>query len=245
MQQIYLIGTTHQETVHYSAADLASILRKIDPEVILQELTTDFYTDDWTRKQCYEGQEDKALSDFLSTSPMTVQRPYDIEGRNDYYRSTLFFEKERDLWQALQQLHDDGRLPDPQNRGYGSMMMLIDMFRSMAKDEHPRVIDSLTMDLLVESLHRLISETLEHLCRTCAELRAHLDAFLERERYEERRNEEMALNIRNRLADFGAHSRFAVMCGFEHRFALRKLLQPHSDTGGFELVEYWHGVPAH
>lgn len=238
MRELFVIGTTHKETSEYSADELASILIRVRPDVLLTELTSDFYADDWKRHRYFDSQEDKGVRLFLQSVP-TVERPYDIEGRNQYYEATQYFEKERGLWDSLEQIHSAGKLSETRAQAYQRMMDIIGVFRGILDHEHPRVLNSRALDIFIEYLHKLVAETLRDICGNCEELAPHKHSFLEREAYDKNRNSQMARNILARVEELSTGSRFAVLCGLEHRYMLRRLLQSEHCGGAFHLREYW------
>lgn len=114
--QVWLIGTAHEEKKYVNADSLLIALTRIKPDVILMELEAKHFTKDFkfdTTKY--------PLKDYLVTSEnrasytyqqqRTIQlRPFDIEGRHEFYEKEQYCERENKLFAVMMTLYKSNKL---------------------------------------------------------------------------------------------------------------------------------------
>ena len=119
--------------------------------------------------------------------------------------------------------------------GVSELLKIRDAFRT----DCPRVINSHATDAFIEYKHRFLSEACLSMCSSYDELKAHEDFALEDRRFWDERNSAMVSNIIARVHELPEIQTAAVMCGFEHRYALRDGLERSIPENEFDLREYW------
>ena len=96
-----MVGTVHAATEKYSAGDLIRILQKVRPDVILYEYPADMMTPAFEFKSvAKDSLEQQAVLEYVKQSGAKI-RPYDIDGRNDFYKRTNYFARQRQSNQEL------------------------------------------------------------------------------------------------------------------------------------------------
>lgn len=81
--EFVLLGTVHSPTENFNADSLYNIFDKIKPDVILYEVDSSFFTDDFHFKNKLKGNEYLATTRYMENHQVIV-RPYDFTGRNEY-----------------------------------------------------------------------------------------------------------------------------------------------------------------
>ena len=115
--------------------------------------------------------------------------------------------------------------------------------RDALATEYPRVINSGAVDSVIEYRHEISERVYIEVCHSYEELRQYESFILERQRYWTERNEAMVHNIVHWSRKFANSERFVVVCGFEHRYVLRKLLtEMYSHPKSRNSTSLWREV---
>ena len=220
---IYLLGTAHQETTHYKTDDLAEILNKIKPDLILMEYDSTFFNAQFELKRVSECIEDLAVIKYRTVKPVPI-RPYDIEGRNQFYRENRYFETLSEMVNDVKVLRNTGKLVDEAS-------FELDLFDkvSMAKgfwlQDRPdaKTLNSKLGDQIVKTEHELRYAIFRRIIEITPELHKYRQfiTLVIDEWY--RRNKSMADNIAKWTEKF-PKSKITVLVGAEHRYILHELL---------------------
>lgn len=240
MRRVYVIGTVHEATENYGTDSLVDILNAISPDLILEELTRDFYLDNWHRRQSYDSLEDTAIDAFTSSCP-TERRPYDIEGRNQYYRDTGYFEKEEGFMAGLRELYANGSVSEFHRSKLDELTNAFNL-RDAFGVECPRIINSAASDAVLSYKHDVMRNVFSILSQQIEELSTYRDFIVESNQYWIRRNTVMAENVLNWAMELPETRSIVVVCGFEHRHILRKHLGKTGHQVGLSLSEYWQNT---
>jgi hypothetical protein len=78
MKNVCIVGTVHSATEHYTSNSLVAIFKFITPDLILEELTGEFYNEDWQRRRSYDGMEDIAIDRYVAERPTERNRYWDL-----------------------------------------------------------------------------------------------------------------------------------------------------------------------
>jgi hypothetical protein len=104
--EICVIGTLHNDTDYFNSQILDSILNRIEPDLILVELDSSFFTSDFqydTIKRPYLLKKEQSSPTIIATNNYRSEnscdvRPYDISGRNDSLRAHNYFELKNKMY---------------------------------------------------------------------------------------------------------------------------------------------------
>ncbi len=242
---VVLIGTLHgyhDKSMTYSTTDLRDIIIALDPAAILCELppTMDGLptTTDGRIRPCFDGNEDIAVNQAADSLHVPAL-PYDRDRRNERYRETRYFEREKFAFQQLAEWsgQSDG---DSASAACGVALDCLENVQraqmELAVHAGPQVVNSQAFDQLSRSTRYLAYRLIPKLL-----VGAHMDTvatdleFLSGEW--KTRNRAMADNI-ERIAAGYSGKRIAVLCGAEHRYILNGLLQGRDGI----VVEEYYGV---
>lgn len=222
--EVVLLGTGHDlsQTPSFSPQVMVSIFEAFHPSILLLELPIDWFDGDSpapnTRRILEKGTT-SAMNIAWAYCRRTGVRclPFDVRGRNDFYRETRFLDREDAFWDAFLQ-EAKARTPLP----YEAVRRLATLKRSCSRAA-PEVLCSTICDAVVENEHGYRDELARNLLSMGW---AYSDAaFFELSTKEwNDRNRAMASNI----CDVGrnnAGARVIVTVGHEHRYALRRFLE--------------------
>jgi hypothetical protein len=104
--------------------------------------------------------------------------------------------------------------------------------------ERPEVINSRACDAAVERKQHYAFKGFAQIIGLTPDLKEFQPFWDAADDFWTRRNEEMVRNVVRHSKELRA-KRVAVLCGFEHRYYLRKRLAEQAKGEGFVLREYW------
>ncbi len=113
--ELYILGTAHEPTKYINADSIVYAMERVRPDVILCELEAIYFTSDYRLDLdkypdlLTSSQENMAAYRYQQKTKADL-RPYEIEGRNEYYRSTKFFEKQNKMMQDIIQGYQNNTL---------------------------------------------------------------------------------------------------------------------------------------
>lgn len=82
--KLTIIGNVHTPMPKYNADTLLEILERIKPDIILLEIYSGHFTEDFRFKNSSNENEQTATTKYLEKYPLTKARPFEFEGRNNY-----------------------------------------------------------------------------------------------------------------------------------------------------------------
>ena len=246
LTEVIVIGTVHTATPAYDEQDLYALLEDLDPDLILLELPPSFFTADY-ELESYEGSMEMETAHRYACASGTPLRPYDIEGRNRYYREQNWFERERAFLGDLECLYRGDALSED-GKMTARQLYVSYRLRDAFRDQPPRIINSSACDRVVEIKNKVASSARVRLTESEPGLEEHREyAELKRD-FWQRRNRRMVSNIAEYVEEHPG-SRIAVLSGFEHTYFLREALAERQEagkqeagsqeTGFFSLRYYW------
>ncbi|MBE0564511.1 MAG: hypothetical protein IH621_01020 [Krumholzibacteria bacterium] len=164
--------------------------------------------------------------------------PYDRERRNEIYQETRYFEREKHAFEKLLEWSGQGGGDPAVAAGATAMGCLLESAQGaqmeIALHAGPLVVNSAAFDKLSENTRCLVYDLLPSLLSDAAMDSVVADlAFLADEW--NTRNAIMADNIERIAQDYPGR-RIVVLCGAEHRYSLRRLLQGRA---GIDVKEYY------
>lgn len=235
--EVCLVGTKHEPRVYFNSDSVYAILLRVQPDVVLMELDSSFFDKNFRFNL-------EKYPDLLSTNETIGAhryqqeqgvdlRPFEITGRNEWYREHRYFERQDSMWRDALALYRADKL-SWKNREDMELILQVMNYNDM-KFASPRDMNSsMTMGYL--SLREyILYQKLVSIVET-EEMLNHWRSFVRlwSSRWYER-NVVMAANIR-RMAEVYPGKRLLVLVGLEHKPGLLKLLK---ECEGVELKEYW------
>jgi hypothetical protein len=229
--RVWLIGTAHEEQKYVNADSLLTVLTRIKPDVILMELEAKHFTKDFTFDTTKYP-----LKDYLVTNEnrasYTYQRqrgiqlrPFDIEGRHEFYAKEHYRERENKLFAAMMTMYKSNKLSAACKTDFELLLLALSSYSTLSfhslKESNSDVATKFIALKSAVDLDLMIS-----IAKRTKELAGWL-AFAElRKAYWQKRNTVMCENIRRYSKEF-AGKRIVVLVGNDHKYILQHMLQEH------------------
>ncbi len=235
---IVVVGTVHNMTDNFTVQELYDIIERINPDLILVELDSSFFTPLMSIKPEFVriSLENQAVAEYQKAHGIPI-RPYDIEGRNKIYQDHNYFNLQQDLSKALNQALEDSLL-----RGESAMLLeAIVRFDAIGRSfgsESPKVFNSNSCDCAMESKQFYAGDGMLKIVTSVPELKRYVGHATFKRDFWITRNETMVANILS-WAKLLHPKTILVACGFEHRYYLRNSLKAHRPSEALILREYW------
>jgi len=235
--ELCIVGTMHNETSFINSDSIYNILQRVQPNVILIELDSTFFTKDF----CFNLEK---YPDLLSTnenigankyhSEYNVDlRPFDVTGRNDWYRKTNYFDNQDEMWNDVISLYENNELSKRDNEDFELIRFVLNysgMTFSSVKDMN------VNMTIKYLSLReKIIYPKMVSIVENTEKLHKWIDFVRQWEAQWYERNAIMADNIKKIVSGY-KNKRIVVLVGLEHKSGLLDLL---SDSTDFVIREYW------
>jgi len=236
--EVVVIGTVHSPTPAYSGDSLLAILERLRPAVILVELDSTFFDDSSRLRPEFRAisMENAAASRYAERTG-TPLWPYDVAGRNQEYERHDYFNRQRQMSQAIGRLDGQHGL-GPEAQGLLRELDEVSALRDAIGADRPRVINSAAADSTIRLKQRYGYEGLARVIALTPALAEFTDFWGWAAAFWDRRNQAMRANI-VRAAGRYPGRRIVVICGYEHRYYLRTLLREDDAAGRLGLREYW------
>lgn len=236
--EIYIIGTVHYETENFNGDSLHNMFLNIKPDVILMESDASYMTEDFKVKPGYENiaNETRAVTKYYADNEVLL-RPYDIENRDKFLFNTNRRRTERNFFEDLANLYEDGKL-DPKaalltnslvNNMSEAQVMTFSTPFEINKDGSREIIDRINY-YDFDAVSEIIEDT--------PELKEYESYWKEVNDFWILRNEEMVKNIKKYVNEFPG-KRIIVLCGFAHKPYLLNGLEEMSLKNEVVIKNYW------
>ncbi|RLA48344.1 MAG: hypothetical protein DRR42_16880 [Gammaproteobacteria bacterium] len=242
--EVILIGTLHEfhdQCRDYSRTDLRDLIIGVGPAAILYEMPPTIgglpTSIDGRIDAGYRGNESIAVNQAADTLGVPAV-PYDRDRRNERYQETRYFEREKYVFEKLLEWSSQGG-DDSAAAAVGTVMgCLLETVQGAQMDialhAGPMVVNSAAFDKLSKNTRCLVYELVPSLLAGVAMDTVVVDLAFFSDEWSTR-NSIMADNI-ERIAGEYSGMRIVVLCGAEHRYILRKLLQGRA---GIDVREYY------
>jgi hypothetical protein len=237
--EVIVISAVHNDTAYFKAETLVDILKKINPELLLLEFDSSFFDSSFALLEKYQAitLESRAATILQKASKVKV-RPYDIEGRNKFYAENNYFKLEGELNREMNRLYGNDGL-SPEAKSLFEALLALAAIRDSFGAERPEVLNSNACDTAIEKKQHYSFKGIRRIIELTPALKA-FEAFgTLADDFWTRRNEEMVKNIIRYSKEFQGR-RIVVLCGYEHRYYLRKRLKEQESKENLAVREYWN-----
>ncbi len=244
MTEVIIVGTIHGGHLGsplYGPEVLGRIVLDLKPNAILHELPLSQWDCDAGRPAQRDYRYPEGWAGDRAAQCLAIpQWPVDRPDRQEHYRSTRYFERQRSYLEVLNQAFAEATRQDPDipagrvGRLYCAMETAQ---RELTERGCARDFNCRSFDEMIRAKHALLATLAEMLLTAPSQATALADARFYDADWRER-NGIMAANI-VRLAREHPAGRLVVLTGCEHRYALRDLL---GRENGLRLPEFWELV---
>ena len=235
--ELCIVGTVHSPRSYFDSDTVYQILCQADADVILIELDTAFFDSDFRfdleRFPDLLSTNENIAAHRYQTEQGALLRPFDVSGRNAWYREHRYFERQDSMWLDVLTCYREGRLDKRAQEDVELVLQVMD-YNGMKFASARDMNSSMTMGYLTLREYILyqklvsIVESEPQLGRWRDFVRIWSSRWYER-------NGVMAANIR-RMAEAYPGKRLLVLVGLEHKPGLLKLLKACDEI---VLKEYW------
>ncbi len=245
--QVVIIGTIHSahyENPNYSPEKLKEIILSLKPDVILNELPLSLVDSNGRpiekiRGESNPGGPESWAADTVAQQLGIKQIPYDRPDRNEFYRKTNHFKRQRKYSKVLSKWFGGLYTKEPNSIDIKAVMLIGEAIKAQGalRGQNlitPKIINSQLYDCIIrakQSAGDIIPQILKKYSAPQSMIDESIflrDVWLER-------NKMMVNNILKASKEYKG-KRLVVITGSEHRYILRDLLK---DRPNIILNEYW------
>ena len=128
---LVLLGTVHQPVENFNSDSLYNILKKIQPDLILFEVDSSFFTQDFKFKKTWKSNENIATIKYMDNFAVNV-RPYEFTGRNEHRIKIGSRPTDSKASNLLDSLYKNNLLNSSDNKIYEDFLKVNDSLNSFA-----------------------------------------------------------------------------------------------------------------
>jgi hypothetical protein len=229
--RVWLIGTAHEEQEYINADSLLRALNRLKPDVILMELEAKHFNKDFTfdttkypLKDYLVTNENRASYTYQQQHGIQL-RPFDMEGRHEFYAKEQYRERENKLFAAMMTMYKSNKLSAACKTDFELLLLALSSYSTLSftslKESNSDVATKFIALKSAVDLDLMIS-----IVKRTKELAGWL-AFAElRKAYWQKRNTVMCENIVRYSKEFTG-KRIMVLVGNDHKYILQHMLREH------------------
>lgn len=243
--EVFVVGTVHFPTPAFTADSLYDALEALRPDLILFEIDSTRLAavlgpptpmQRLGRALGWEGipNEAAAVAKYRRRHPAALVRPYEWGRRDQFHRQHGILSTPGLIFSKLKELRDAGQLTPRQQRTLATYDSLTARLNALGGTQPLAALNSMAADSLAQRRQNSQYHQLKTLVDEHAALREYRAFYQVNERYWDIRNQAMARNVA-RYAALHPGRRLVVLCGFNHRYYLRRVLRQQAPKQHFRL----------
>lgn len=251
--EIIVLGMVHFATKQINADTIYAAIKKIQPDIILLELDSSFFTSDFSLKKLFDENEITATAKYIKGNPKCILRPFDIEGRNEYRQKTGL-DKIDNIFTRIGYLHFRNALSPASRTIWQRFTLLKDSLNNIGNSRVTIINTTLTDNITAERQFyqykklKEITDSEPEFSKSKIfvpgkDSMTYKDLYAHYVYFEEFRNRTMVQNILQ-IAHLHPAKRILVLTGFYHRYFLVNELLFYEKKYPFTLKEYNSIPPA-
>lgn len=237
--KVWLIGTAHEANEYINPDSLTAALNRIKPDLILIELESRHFTKD------YDFDLTKySIEDYLTTNENiasykykqqygTQLRPFDIDGRHDFYEKENYRERENKLFGEMLNMHKNNKFSESCKIDFEILLSALNSY-SKLNFSSLRESNSDVATKFLALKNKISFEIMISIVQRTKELEKWMSFAKLRKDYWDKRNNTMAENIIKYTDEFKG-KRVVVLVGNDHKYALVEMLK----QSNFEVKNYY------
>jgi len=236
--EICIVGEFHEERTYMNADSIYNILSRIKPDVILVELDSSFFTNDFLfdldkYPDLLSSNQNIGSEKYRLRNKVDL-RPFDMSGRDEWYKKTNYFENQNKMFTDVIGLYEKNEL-SKKDREDVELIQLVMNYNGMTFSSVKDLNVSMTVKFL-SVREKIIYPKMLSIIENTDKLQHWIDfAQLWKAHWDER-NAIMADNIKKTANDY-PNKRIVVFVGLEHKPGLIDLLE---NSPNFVIKEYWY-----
>ena len=238
-REIVVVATVHEATDAFNEKTLIGILSRVNPDLVLLELDPSFFDGAAGRlpdRFLNLTLETRAVAAYAKAAQIN-ERPYDIDGRNRFFEQNNYFDREAAFNREIARLSAANQLAGEAKALFDALTGFAAV-RDACGTSGPDVMNSAVCDAAIERKQEYGFKGLLKIVELTPALSSFKPFAVLADDFWTRRNEAMVTNI-IKIANQLQPARVVVLCGYEHRYYLRKSLKNFSEKEHFVVKEYW------
>ncbi|MDN3667527.1 hypothetical protein ACFFU1_10070 [Algibacter miyuki] len=247
--EIIVIGTLHKPEPNFNSEILFNIIENIQPDFILEELDSSFFTSDFRHKNVSNSNERMASEKYIKKYPTTKLRPYEFEGRNQYRINNGSRPTDGLTTKLIDSLNNVGLLSDTEAEIHNKYKALLEPLIILAS-KSPENFNNITTDSICakrqyyqyKMLTKITNKRDEFATRfhtkPNGEKISYRDGYQLADDFWDLRNQTMAKNIMQ-ISEQNQGKKIVVLCGFMHRYYILSELRKLTEGKNIVLKEFY------
>jgi hypothetical protein len=234
---------------NFNPDSLYAILEHVKPDVILYELDSSFFDEDFSFNRELSSNEFIATTRYVENHGITV-RPYDFTGRNEHRIKIGSRPTDGNVHRLLDSLLSNGLMPANHHSTYSSFNQINDSLIARAygtaesfNNVKTDSISQLRQQLQYEALNDVVRaiplfSEMYHLLPSGDSI-TYLEGYERAADFWHLRNQTMATNILKFIDVYNGKT-IVVLNGFFHRYYLNLELRPLQESMRFQIHEFYN-----
>lgn len=248
--EIIVIGTLHRPESNFNPEILFSILEDIQPDFILEELDSSFFTSNFRHKNVSNSNERIASEKYIEKYPTTQLRPYEFEGRNEYRINSGSRPTDGLTTKLIDSLNRADLLTEEEAKIHLKYKALLEPLIVLASKSPENFNNPSTDSICAERqyyqytmLSKITNRRNEFATRyhtkPNGEKISYRDGYQLAGNFWDLRNQTMAKNIM-RISEQHPGKKIVVLCGFMHRYYILSELKKLTKDKNISLKEFYN-----
>lgn len=246
--ELVLLGTVHEPIQNFTPDSLYNILVKIKPDLILFEVDSSFFTDEFEFNRTWDSNENIATVKYMKNYEVDV-RPYEFTGRNEYRIKIGSRPIDGLVSELVDSLYRTNQLDTLSRKIYQKFLEVNDSLNSFAylgaRAFNNSATDRIAQDrqqyqykefLKIINEYPIFSNT--YFVKDDLDSISYAEGYQRASEFWDLRNQTMAKNILHFVGHYKG-SRIVVLNGYYHRYYLNLLVQHKQDDLGFIVKEFY------
>ena len=246
--ELVLLGTVHQPIQNFTPDSLYNILNKIKPDLILFEVDSSFFTNEFKFKKRWESNENIATIKYMNNYKVDV-RPYEFTGRNQYRIKIESRPTDSKASKLLDSLYGNNQLDTSDKQSYQHFLQINDSLNALAHlgarafnrpetDSIAEIRQEFQYKMLLRIMDKYSVFANTYYFKNENDSISYYEGYKKASEFWDLRNHTMANNILHFVREYPG-GRIVVLNGYFHRYYLKKLVQPRQDEMDFILKEFY------
>lgn len=237
--KVWLIGTAHEENKYINPDSLTTALNRIKPDLILIELEEKHFTKDYNFDltkypiEDYLTNNENIASYKYKQQHGTELRPFDINGRHDFYEKENYREKENKMFGEMLNMHKNNKFSEGCKIDFEVLLSALNSYSNL-NFSSLREANSDVATKFLALKNKINFELMISIIKRTKELEEWVSFAELRKDYWNKRNKIMAENIIKYANEF-KKKRVVVLVGNDHKYALVEILK----QSNFEVKNYY------
>lgn len=246
--ELVLLGTVHQPIQNFTPYSLYNILVKIKPDLILFEVDSSFFTEEFEFNKTWDSNENIATLKYMENFDVDV-RPYEFTGRNEYRIKIGSRPTDSKASELLDSLYRSNQLDSLNKRIYEEFLEVNDSLNSFAylgarafnnsnTDNIAQIRQQYQYKELLKVMNKYPVFSTTFFVKNDGDSISYAEGYKRASKFWDLRNQTMSKNILHFVNQYEG-SRIVVLNGYFHRYYLNSLIKPKQDELDFIVKEFY------